>query len=223
MNIFEVVGPVMVGPSSSHTAGAVKIGYISGKLLAEKPERVQINLYGSFLATGEGHGTKKAIVAGLLGMQTDDERIPQALELARQQGIEIIFGVANLKEAHPNTAQLILQGISGRTLEVVGQSIGGSRINIASIDGIDTNFSGDYPTLVVHNQDGPGHVSKVSTLLSEHGVNIAYMQLYRSNRGGEAVMVAECDQEVPKDVIEQLTGAEGISKVTYLGMMGETK
>ena len=221
MNIFEVVGPVMVGPSSSHTAGAVKIGYISGRLLGEPLERVRINLYGSFLATGEGHGTKKALVAGLLGMQTDDTRIPQALELARKQGISVEFGRASLKEAHPNTAQLILQGISGRSLEVVGQSLGGSRINIASLDGIDTNFSGDYPTLVVHNQDQPGHVAQVTSTLSDHGVNIAYMQLYRSNRGGEAVMVVECDQEVPQDLLAGLRETAGIRKVTYLGMTGE--
>ena len=221
MNIFDVVGPVMVGPSSSHTAGAVRIGYIARKLLAERPRKVQINLYGSFLATGEGHGTKKAIVAGLLGMQTDDERIPMAFELAKQQGVDVSFGEANLKDAHPNTAQLILQGISGQTIEVVGQSVGGGRINIASIDGIETNFSGDYPTLVVHNQDGPGYVSAVSTLLTEQGINIAYMQLYRSNRGGDAVMVAECDQEVPQHVMERLKQVDGIGKVTYLGMMGD--
>ena len=221
MNIFDVVGPVMVGPSSSHTAGAVRIGYIARKLLAEQPRKAQINLYGSFLATGEGHGTKKAIVAGLLGMQTDDERIPMAFELAKQQGVDVSFGEANLKNAHPNTAQLILQGISGQTIEVVGQSVGGGRINIASIDGIETNFSGDYPTLVVHNQDGPGYVSAVSTLLTEQGINIAYMQLYRSNRGGDAVMVAECDQEVPQHVMERLKQVDGIGKVTYLGMMGD--
>lgn len=221
MNIFDVVGPVMVGPSSSHTAGAVRIGYIARKLLAEQPRKVQINLYGSFLATGEGHGTKKAIVAGLLGMQTDDEKIPMAFELAKQQGVDVSFGEANLKDAHPNTAQLILQGISGQTIEVVGQSVGGGRINIASIDGIETNFSGDYPTLVVHNQDGPGYVSAVSTLLTEQGINIAYMQLYRSNRGGDAVMVAECDQEVPQHVMERLKQVDGIGKVTYLGMMGD--
>ena len=221
MNIFDVVGPVMVGPSSSHTAGAVRIGYIARKLLAEQPRKGQINLYGSFLATGEGHGTKKAIVAGLLGMQTDDERIPMAFELAKQQGVDVSFGEANLKDAHPNTAQLILQGISGQTIEVVGQSVGGGRINIASIDGIETNFSGDYPTLVVHNQDGPGYVSAVSTLLTEQGINIAYMQLYRSNRGGDAVMVAECDQEVPQHVMERLKQVDGIGKVTYLGMMGD--
>ena len=114
-----------------------------------------------------------------------------------------------------------MQGISGQTIEVVGQSVGGSRINIASIDGIETNFSGDYPTLVVHNQDGPGYVSAVSTLLTEQGINIAYMQLYRSNRGGDAVMVAECDQEVPQHVMERLKQVDGIGKVTYLGMMGD--
>lgn len=221
MNIFEVVGPVMVGPSSSHTAGAVKIGYIAGKLLGEPLKRAQINLYGSFLATGEGHGTKKALVAGLLGMQTDDIRIPQAYELARQQGIEICFGTAVLKDVHPNSAQLILYGESGRKLEIVGQSIGGSRINIASVDGIETNFSGDYPTLVVHNQDQPGHVSKVTSTLSKHGVNIACMQLYRSKRGGEAVMVVECDQEIPQEVVDELRASMGIYQVTYLGMIGK--
>lgn len=221
MNIFEVVGPVMVGPSSSHTAGAVKIGYISGRLLGERPVKAQINLYGSFLATGEGHGTKKAIVAGLLGMQPDDIRIPDALAVAEQQGVEVTFGEANRGDAHPNTAQLILQGESGKCLEVVGESIGGSRISIAEIDGIETNFSGEYPTLVVSNQDQPGCVSAVTTMLAEQGINISYMRLYRSSRGGDAVMVVECDQEVPEQGIKSLRQYPGIRKVTYLSMAGE--
>ena len=217
MNIFDVVGPVMVGPSSSHTAGAVKIGYISRKLLGEQPVSARILLYGSFLTTGKGHGTRKALVAGLLGMQPDDARIPQALTLAEDRGMQIEFGEAQLKEAHPNTAQLYLQGQEGRSLEIIGQSLGGSRINIAEIDGIETNFSGDYPTLVVHNQDQPGHVAEVTSMLSHKGVNIAYMQLYRSSRGGEAVMVVECDQEIPKEGIDWLKKVEGVKKVTYLG------
>lgn len=216
MNIFDVMGPVMVGPSSSHTAGAVKIGYISRKLLGEEVTEAKILLYGSFYTTGKGHGTRKAIVAGLLGMKPDDIRIPQAIELAEKEGMKITFGEAILKDAHPNTTQIFLTGTTGRTLEVVGQSLGGSRINIAEIDGIDTNFSGDYPTLVVHNLDQPGHVSEVTSMLSHKGVNIAYMQLYRSNRGGEAVMVVECDQEVPKEGIDWLKKVEGVKKVTYL-------
>lgn len=218
MNIFDVIGPVMVGPSSSHTAGAVRIGYISRKLLGEKPAVADIRLYGSFLATGKGHGTRKALVAGLLGMKPDDMRIPDSFDIASQEGMEVTFGEAQLKEAHPNTVQMYLTGVSGRKLEIVGESIGGSRINIAQIDGINTNFSGDYPTLVVHNLDQPGHVSEVTSMLAHKGVNIAYMQLYRSNRGGEAVMVVECDQEVPEEGIRWLEKAEGVVKVTYLSL-----
>lgn len=219
MNIFDIVGPVMVGPSSSHTAGAVKIGYVSRKLLGEEVKEARILLYGSFLTTGTGHGTRKALVAGLLGMKTDDIRIPDAIELAEKAGMKIEFGEAHLKEAHPNTVQLFLTGVSGRTLEIIGQSLGGSRINIAEIDGIETNFSGEYPTLVVHNLDQPGHVSEVTSMLAHKGVNIAYMQLYRSNRGGEAVMVVECDQEIPREGIEWLEKVEGVKKVTYLSKL----
>lgn len=219
MNIFDIVGPVMVGPSSSHTAGAVKIGYVSRKLLGEEVKEARILLYGSFLTTGTGHGTRKALVAGLLGMKPDDIRIPDAIELAEKAGMKIEFGEAHLKEAHPNTAQLFLTGVSGRTLEIIGQSLGGSRINIAEIDGIETNFSGEYPTLVVHNLDQPGHVSEVTSMLAHKGVNIAYMQLYRSNRGGEAVMVVECDQEIPREGIEWLEKVEGVKKVTYLSKL----
>lgn len=219
MNAFDIIGPVMVGPSSSHTAGAVRIGLIARKLLGEEIREAKINLYGSFLDTGKGHGTQKAIVAGLLGMQADDIRIPSSFSYAEKKGMKFSFGEAMLKEAHPNTAQLFLIGESGRQLEVVGQSIGGSRINIAQIDGIDTNFSGDYPTLVVHNLDQPGHVSEVTSMLSHKMVNIAAMHLYRANRGGDAVMVVECDQEIPQEGLQWLSKVEGVVKVTYLSLL----
>ena len=218
MNLYDIIGPVMVGPSSSHTAGAVKIGYVSRKLMAQPIVKAQILLYGSFLATGKGHGTQIAIVAGLLGMKTDDCRIPDSFRLAGEAGMEISFGEAELKDAHPNSAQLILTGADGRQLEIVGESIGGSRINIASIDGLSANFSGDYPTLIVHNLDQPGHVAEVTSMLSHKSVNIATMQLYRAGRGGHAVMVIECDQEVPEEGINWLRHAEGVVKVTYLGL-----
>ena len=218
MNLYDIIGPVMVGPSSSHTAGAVKIGYVSRKLMAQPIVKAQILLYGSFLATGKGHGTQIAIVAGLLGMKTDDCRIPDSFRLAGEAGMEISFGEAELKDAHPNSAQLILTGADGRQLEIVGESIGGSRINIASIDGLSANFSGDYPTLIVHNLDQPGHVAEVTSMLSHKSVNIATMQLYRAGRGGHAVMVIECDQEVPKVSIQWLAHLEGIEKVTYYSL-----
>jgi L-serine dehydratase len=211
----------MVGPSSSHTAGAVKIGYVSRKLLNEPLKKAQILLYGSFLKTGKGHGTREALTAGLLGMLPDDVRIPKSLEIAKQEGIEVTFGEAYLKEGHPNSAELLLEGVSGKTLKIVGESIGGSRINIAEIDGIATNFSGEYPTLIVHNIDQPGHVTEVTSMLAHKSVNIATMHLYRSNRGGNAVMVLECDQEVPQESIRWLERLEGIKKVTYLSLQQE--
>lgn len=215
MNLFDILGPVMVGPSSSHTAGAVKIGYVARKLLGEPVEKAEILLYGSFLATGKGHGTQLALVAGLLGMQPDDRRIPDSFQAAREAGMAFHLGEAELKDAHPNSVLLKLTGISGKYMEVVGESIGGSRINIASIDGLAAGFSGERPTLMVHNQDRPGYVAEVSGVLSAKHVNIATMQLGRMSRGGNALMVIECDDEVPRSVITWLRDMKGIDKVTY--------
>jgi L-serine dehydratase len=221
MNLFDILGPVMVGPSSSHTAGAVKIGYFSRKLLDEPIENVEILLHGSFLATGPGHGTQKALVAGLLGMKPDDERIPYSFQCAEQENMKFHIGEIDLFDAHPNSVKLLLTGVSGKTLEIIGESIGGSRINISQIDGLSANVNGDYPTLIVHNMDQPGHVAEVTSMLSHKSVNIAYMKLYRSNRGGNAVMIIECDQKVPKESIKWLEHLEGIAKVTYLNLEEE--
>lgn len=215
MDLFDIVGPIMVGPSSSHTAGAVRIGYVAGKLLGEPIQKAEILLYGSFLATEDGHGTRKAIVAGLLGMEPDDYQIADSFAIAKKQGIEISFGIAKLEDAHPNTAVIHLRGTGNKSIEVQASSIGGSRINIDKIDGIDTNFSGDHPTLIVHNLDQPGHVSEVTSMLAHKGVNIAAMQLYRSAKGQKAVMVLECDQQIPADGISWLEHVEGVLKVTY--------
>ncbi len=218
MQIFDIIGPLMVGPSSSHTAGAVKLGYVARRLLSEPIASAEILLYGSFLATGKGHGTDKALVAGLLGMKPHDARIPQSFSLAKEKGIKITFGEAFLKEAHPNSVLLRLRGVGGRSLEIVGESLGGSIINIASIDGLSANFSGEYPTLIVHNLDQPGHVAEVTSMLSHKSVNIASMQLYRAHRGGNAVMVIECDQEIPLEAISWLKHLEGVEKVTYYSL-----
>ena len=153
MNLLDIIGPVMVGPSSSHTAGAVKIGRVCHKLLAEKVVRADIFFHGSFLATGKGHGTDKAVVAGLLGMQVDDPAIPHSFEIAEREGLQFTLSGIDLGDVHPNSVKLELTGESGRTLEVIAASIGGGRIEICEIDGLTANFSGDYPTLIVHNID----------------------------------------------------------------------
>lgn len=216
MNILDIIGPVMVGPSSSHTAGAVRIGLIAGKLLSEPVKEAKIHLHGSFWATGSGHGTDRAIVAGLLGLEVDDARIPQSFEIAKQRGMAFSFDHVELVDAHPNTVKINLTGEKGSVLEVVAASIGGGRIRICEIDGLPANFEGDYPTLIVRNVDQPGHVMEVTSMLGHKGVNIATLQLFRQCRGGQAAMVIECDQEVPSESIRWLSRQEGIIKVTYL-------
>ncbi len=217
MNIFDIVGPVMVGPSSSHTAGAVRIGSVSRKLFGKSIRSAEILLHGSFASSGRGHGTDRALVAGLIGLSVDDPRIPEALELAEKQGLSVTFGTIDLGEdAHPNSACLRLHGDDEKdAMEIVASSIGGGRIMINAIDGLAANFSGDCPTLIVHNLDQPGHVAEVTSMLQHKAVNIATMQLYRNGRGGHAVMVIECDQEIPTDSLTWLSKLEGVEKVTY--------
>ena len=216
MNIFDILGPVMVGPSSSHTAGAVRIGLIARRLLGGQPATAKITLSGSFAATGTGHGTDRALVAGLLGMKPDDIRIPDSFALAVEQGLAFTFDKIELKEAHPNTAILQLSTAGGRELEVQASSLGGGRIMVNKLDGINVNFNGDSPTLIVHNLDQPGHVAEVTSMLSHKSVNIATMQLYRNHRGGYAVMVIETDQDIPAEALRWLSRLEGVIKVTYL-------
>ena len=221
MNLLDIIGPVMVGPSSSHTAGAVRIGRVSRKLLAEEVKEAKIYFHGSFLATGKGHGTDKALIAGLLGMQVDDPAIPDSFRIAEKREMRFSLEGIDLGDVHPNSVKMNLTGISGRTLEVIAASIGGGRIQICELDGITANFSGDYPTLIVHNIDQPGHVTEVTSMLAHKGVNIATMQLYRKSRGGNAVMVIECDQEVPKESLAWLERLEGILNVTYCSLVEE--
>lgn len=216
MNIFDILGPVMVGPSSSHTAGAVRIGLIARRLLGGQPATAKITLSGSFAATGTGHGTDRALVAGLLGMKPDDIRIPDSFALAVEQGLAFTFDKTELKEAHPNTAILQLSTAGSRELEVQASSLGGGRIMVNKLDGINVNFNGDSPTLIVHNLDQPGHVAEVTSMLSHKSVNIATMQLYRNHRGGYAVMVIETDQDIPAEALRWLSRLEGVIKVTYL-------
>ena len=218
MNLFDIIGPVMVGPSSSHTAGAVKIGRVSKKLLAEPVKDAKIYFHGSFQATGKGHGTDRALIAGLLGLAVDDPRIPESFSLARESGMTFSIEGIDLGDVHPNSVKMNLTGVSGRTLEVVAASVGGGQIQICELDGLSANFSGDCPTQIVNNVDQPGHVTEVATMLAKESINIGTMQIYRTGRGGDAVMVIECDGEIPAESIAWLESREGIRKVTYLSM-----
>lgn len=216
MNIFDILGPVMVGPSSSHTAGAVRIGYAARTLLGERPVNAEIGLSGSFAATGSGHGTDRALIAGLLGMKPDDMRIPDSFELADQEGLTFSFENIRLSGAHPNTAVLRVEGENGRSTKIQASSLGGGRIMIDKLDDTDVHCTGACPTLIIRNQDSPGMVSEVTGILSEENVNIATLQLYRDKRGGLAVMVIETDQPVAQDTVSVLEQMQGIERITYI-------
>ncbi|MBR6839270.1 MAG: L-serine ammonia-lyase, iron-sulfur-dependent subunit beta [Oscillospiraceae bacterium] len=202
MDIFEIIGPIMVGPSSSHTAGAVRIGLVARKLLARPPIRAELLLHGSFAATGRGHGTDRALVAGLLGFEPDDTRIPDSFAYAKEAGLVFHFDTVQLRDAHPNSVLLRLWAEpDGKPMEVVGASIGGGRIEIREFNGIKLRFSAEAPTLIVKNRDNPGSVADVSYLISRRNINIATFQVNRSSRGGEAVMVIECDTPIRQELI----------------------
>ena len=214
------MGPIMVGPSSSHTAGAARMGRVARHLLGSQPVKAEIQFHGSFAATGSGHGTDRAIVAGLLDLPPDHPDIPRSFQLARDAGMEVTIRPVDLPGAHPNTAVLHLADTQGRTLTISASSLGGGRIRVNAIDGMEASFSGELPTLIIRNQDRPGMVSQVSHILSRHMANIATMQLYRDRRGGLAVMVLECDHHLSPALVEEMSHLDGVERCTYLNMEG---
>ena len=219
-SIFDILGPVMVGPSSSHTAGAARIGYTARQLFGEPVTKAEVYLHGSFAATGKGHGTDRAIIAGLLGMKPDDLRIPVAFEEAKKAGMEFTIANRELKNAHPNTARVVMKNAEGRKMVLQAYSIGGGRIRVSILDGIEVDFSGESNTLIVRNMDRPGCITEVSAALSREKINVATMQVFRHKRGGGAVMVVETDEPIPISVTEELRKKEDILEVISLNLEG---
>ena len=214
MNLFDIMGPIMVGPSSSHTAGAVRMGAMARALLGQEPIKANLFLHGSFASTGAGHGTHQALVAGLLGLAPDDSRIPNSFALAEARGLDICFDVISLRDAHPNSALIQLEGAQGGRLEVAASSLGGGRIRVFQVDGLPCSFSGELPTLVVHNTDQPGCVSQVTGVLARRGLNVATLQLNRDGRGESAVMVIESDHVIFPGAVDEIRTLPGILRVT---------
>ncbi len=215
MDIFDILGPIMVGPSSSHTAGAARIGKMGRTLLGATPVKAAIHLHGSFAETGVGHGTDKAIVGGILGMDPDDLRIPFSFEEAEKAGLQFTIDTVELRDAHPNTAVLELWGENGEKLKMSACSIGGGAIEVHNLDGIDVNFTGDYNTLVIRNQDESGTLAAVTTILSQLRINVGNMSLCRHRRGGDALMVIETDQHIKPNQVAFLSELPGVISVTY--------
>lgn len=215
VDIFDILGPVMVGPSSSHTAGAVRIGRMARTLLGAPPVKAEIGLYGSFAETGQGHGTDRALVAGLLGMYPDDLNIPKSFEIAKEQGLDFSFKTLELREAHPNTAVLCVEDENGKKMTVQAVSTGGGRIRVDKINGVEVNFTGAYNTLVIRHRDVAGELNRITQELAVGGVNIANMSLFRSRRGGNVLTVIEMDEKLKPDVQERIRSIYAVLDVTY--------
>lgn len=215
LDIFDILGPVMVGPSSSHTAGAVRIGQMARTLLGGQPVKADIALHGSFAETGQGHGTDKALVAGLLGMRPDDLDIPNSFKLAGERGLAFTFRTVQLRDAHPNTAVLAVEDAAGKKMTVQGVSLGGGRVRIDKINGVDVSFTGAYNTLIVHHQDVAGELSRITNELAVGGVNIANMSLCRNRRGGDVLTIIETDQKLRRDVVKRIGTLYAVQDVTY--------
>lgn len=215
LDIFDILGPIMVGPSSSHTAGAVRIGNMARTLLGETPKTAHILLHGSFAETGQGHGTDRALVAGLLGMKPDDLRIPNSFVLAKEKGLVFDFGEVTLRDAHPNTAVLDIFGSDGHELRMQASSTGGGRIRVDRLNDVEVNFTGAYNTLIINNRDISGELAEVTRQISQAQINIANMSLCRSKRGGSVLMVIETDQTVPLAARQMISKLPGILGLTY--------
>lgn len=216
MRLFDILGPVMIGPSSSHTAGAARIGRITRRLLGESVARADVLLTGSFAATYTGHGTDRAIIGGLMDMNVDDMRLRESPSIAREKGIEISFRTGEISDAHPNTAQITATGVSGQSICVTAASIGGGRVRVEAIDALPLSFTGEKNTYIVWHKDAPGAVALVSTVLAERAVNIASMRVSRLEQGGQAVMVIEVDAADPADTLSLLRRLPGITRAVYL-------
>ena len=202
VSLLDIIGPVMVGPSSSHTAGACRLGLLARCLVGGTPERARIELHGSFARTGEGHGTDKAIVGGLMGFRPDDERIRDALGIAEREGLDYKFEKTTLgeeNEIHPNTVRITIER-GDRSSVMVGSSLGAGRVLVTEIDGYPVEVTGNYHTIVLVAEDVPGSVARIATVLSEDGINIATLRLTRKQRGGEAFMVIEVDEQPDENV-----------------------
>ncbi|MEX1308504.1 MAG: L-serine ammonia-lyase, iron-sulfur-dependent subunit beta [Eubacteriales bacterium] len=215
-SLFDIIGPVMIGPSSSHTAGASKIGHMAAQIFDGQIAQVDFFLHGSFYKTAKGHGTDKALLAGIMKMEPDDLRIKDAFDIAKENGLTYRFLEADLGEVHPNTVKIEMTGKDGKTEAVIGSSIGAAKILITQIGDTEVEVNGDYCTLITTHIDKPGMIAKVSAVLAEHRINIAFMKVFRQNRGDTASLIVQVDEFSGEDVLKEIERIDGIQSVKLI-------
>lgn len=214
-SVFDIIGPVMIGPSSSHTAGAARIGRVARSLFNRMPDWVVVSLYGSFAKTYKGHGTDVAIIAGLLDFDTSDPRLPEALNIAKKENMKVTFVEEEAVTDHPNTAR-IRMGDSEGEMELVGISIGGGKIEILELNGFELRLSGHHPAILVVHDDKFGAIASVSNVLASHQINIGHMEVSRKDIGSEALMTIEVDQNIDQDIMDEITQLDHVTRVTKI-------
>lgn len=216
-SVFDIIGPVMIGPSSSHTAGAVRIGRIIASIFGETPSEVEFQLFNSFAKTYRGHSTDVALVAGILGMDTDDERIPDSLDIARERGIQVYWKIHKEENSHhPNTTRIVLKN-EEKTLTATGESIGGGNIQVTELNGFAVNLNMNTPTIIIVHQDIPGMIANVTEILTEHHINIAQMNVTRESAGEKAIMIIEVDSRQCEEAVQQIAQIPHLHNVNFFG------
>ncbi|MCH3965240.1 MAG: L-serine ammonia-lyase, iron-sulfur-dependent subunit beta [Clostridium sp.] len=222
--VFDILGPIMIGPSSSHTAGAARLGKIARIVAAGDISSVKCYLHGSFARTYRGHGTDKALTAGLIGMNPWDDNLRNSMEIARKQNIKIEFLETDLGDVHPNTVKFIISSTNGSKTEMVGSSIGGGNILVSEINGTKVEFTGNYPTLIISHYDIPGMIKNVCEVLYKYDINIAFMRVYRTRgKGSTAFMVLELDNIIQTELIDEIRGISRIREAVAINpVQGES-
>ena len=220
IGIFDVLGPIMIGPSSSHTAGAARLGKIAGTIVNKPIKEVSFLLHGSFRETYKGHGTDRALVAGILGFLPDDPNLKDSISISNEKGIIIRFLPADLGQVHPNTVKFLIKDIDDIEWEVLGSSIGGGLVEIHEINGKKVKITGEYPTIITCHDDVPGTVSKISTLFYENKINIAFMSLSRNQKGKDATMTLEVDTNISDEIINEIKSINGVNRVIVINSLG---
>ncbi|MFC3834578.1 MULTISPECIES: L-serine ammonia-lyase, iron-sulfur-dependent subunit beta [Deinococcus] len=215
MSLLDMIGPVMIGPSSSHTAGACRLGLVAHHLLGEAPRHATLELHASFAKTGRGHGTHLALVAGLLGLRPDNERLPRAVEVAQAAGLSVEFRDADLGDVHPNTVRIDVQGETQR-LVMQGSSTGGGVIQVTNVQGLGVNFSGASPTALLRYTDAVGMIARIASTIAADGVNIAALTCTRDTRGGHALLAIELDQALSAEALAFLNRWPDVTWVRML-------
>lgn len=217
ISVFDIIGPNMIGPSSSHTAGALRIAKLARHMVKESINKVTFILYGSFARTYQGHGTDRALVAGILGFDTEDHRIKDSFAIAKEEGLDFEFNINEKRQVdHPNTVDIIMEEDKGEVIQLTGVSIGGGRAVIKNINGVEVDLTGEYHTLVIRHKDLPGVVAKVTKILSTFDINIAFMKLYRENKGTTAYSIIEADEPMNEEVIQQIEEFYNVSKAILI-------